>query len=205
MPDENARDRNSRIGTIGADARHSQATNAAASSNPTTSAVSTSELSQPAALPRSRPQTTANAEAATSARPGISRAAIGPKLSRSRVITMTTAISPIGRLIQKIHCHPRPSVMAPPTAGPASTAIPTTPLKMPSARARSSLGKAVLSNAMPSGITNAAPAPCARSEEHTSELQSRLHLVCRLLLEKKKKQTYPFLKLNKKKKKKTTL
>src|SRR2546429_7361705 len=28
-----------------------------------------------------------------------------------------------------------------------------------------------------------------RSEEHTSELQSRLHLVCRLLLEKKKNQT----------------
>src|SRR5436305_15044426 len=33
----------------------------------------------------------------------------------------------------------------------------------------------------------AAPAPCSRSEEHTSELQSRPHLVCRLLLEKKKK------------------
>src|SRR2546422_4638119 len=32
----------------------------------------------------------------------------------------------------------------------------------------------------------ASPA-AARSEEHTSELQSRLHLVCRLLLEKKKK------------------
>src|SRR2546422_11125132 len=29
----------------------------------------------------------------------------------------------------------------------------------------------------------------SRSEEHTSELQSRLHLVCRLLLEKKKKRT----------------
>src|SRR2546422_7170496 len=28
--------------------------------------------------------------------------------------------------------------------------------------------------------------PGRRSEEHTSELQSRLHLVCRLLLEKKK-------------------
>src|SRR5258707_2208335 len=28
---------------------------------------------------------------------------------------------------------------------------------------------------------------CARSEEHTSELQSRQYLVCRLLLEKKKK------------------
>src|ERR1041385_6549935 len=31
----------------------------------------------------------------------------------------------------------------------------------------------------------AAPRPIARSEEHTSELQSRLHPVCRLLLEKK--------------------
>src|SRR3989449_3923063 len=30
-------------------------------------------------------------------------------------------------------------------------------------------------------------APASRSEEHTSELQSRLHLVCRLLLEKKNK------------------
>src|SRR2546422_7734704 len=30
-----------------------------------------------------------------------------------------------------------------------------------------------------------------RSEEHTSELQSRLHLVCRLLLEKKKKMDFP--------------
>src|SRR5205809_7725135 len=28
--------------------------------------------------------------------------------------------------------------------------------------------------------------PVSRNEEHTSELQSRLHLVCRLLLEKKK-------------------
>src|SRR3712207_7627558 len=31
-----------------------------------------------------------------------------------------------------------------------------------------------------------APAPHPRSEEHTSELQSRQYLVCRLLLEKKK-------------------
>src|SRR2546429_3981583 len=31
----------------------------------------------------------------------------------------------------------------------------------------------------------------SRSEEHTSELQSRLHLVCRLLLEKKKKNITP--------------
>src|SRR3712207_7333834 len=37
--------------------------------------------------------------------------------------------------------------------------------------------------------------PCGmprRSEEHTSELQSRQYLVCRLLLEKKKQATHPF-------------
>src|SRR5207244_11410929 len=33
--------------------------------------------------------------------------------------------------------------------------------------------------------------PCCRSEEHTSELQSPDHLVCRLLLEKKKKIKQP--------------
>src|SRR2546422_3527141 len=35
-----------------------------------------------------------------------------------------------------------------------------------------------------------------RSEEHTSELQSRLHLVCRLLLEKKKKNNYQLIQNN---------
>src|SRR2546422_6895475 len=35
-------------------------------------------------------------------------------------------------------------------------------------------------------LSRAAIASGLRSEEHTSELQSRLHLVCRLLLEKKK-------------------
>src|SRR2546429_3912338 len=52
----------------------------------------------------------------------------------------------------------------------------------------------------PEWAIQAAGKPPVRSEEHTSELQSRLHLVCRLLLEKKKKnvsncylltQTYP--------------
>src|SRR2546429_3238129 len=43
------------------------------------------------------------------------------------------------------------------------------------------------------GLVAAAALGHARSEEHTSELQSRLHLVCRLLLEKKKKkQTIPY-------------
>src|SRR2546422_3586472 len=36
------------------------------------------------------------------------------------------------------------------------------------------------------GIRRHSDLAVARSEEHTSELQSRLHLVCRLLLEKKK-------------------
>src|SRR5258705_7133037 len=35
--------------------------------------------------------------------------------------------------------------------------------------------------------TSCAAGPACRSEEHTSELQSLRHLVCRLLLEKKKK------------------
>src|SRR5687768_8236326 len=38
-----------------------------------------------------------------------------------------------------------------------------------------------------SGLSRVLFLPTLRSEEHTSELQSRLHLVCRLLLEKKKK------------------
>src|SRR3989304_9909272 len=37
----------------------------------------------------------------------------------------------------------------------------------------------------PSPCGSAPPMTPSRSEEHTSELQSRLHLVCRLLLEKK--------------------
>src|SRR3989449_4904019 len=37
--------------------------------------------------------------------------------------------------------------------------------------------------------------PGSRSEEHTSELQSRLHLVCRLLLVKKKKKKITYVRL----------
>src|SRR5439155_14183123 len=56
--------------------------------------------------------------------------------------------------------------------------------------------RAVLKSAMPTlssmlVVYVASPAavllPAGRSEEHTSELQSRGHLVCRLLLEKKKR------------------
>src|SRR2546429_4730613 len=48
-------------------------------------------------------------------------------------------------------------------------------------------GPRVLSR--PRRVPPEAPGDRARSEEHTSELQSRLHLVCRLLLEKKKTKT----------------
>src|SRR5690348_18192536 len=40
------------------------------------------------------------------------------------------------------------------------------------------------------GSGRTSPAAPSRSEEHTSELQSPVHLVCRLLLEKKKTKTY---------------
>src|SRR5690242_21333378 len=43
----------------------------------------------------------------------------------------------------------------------------------------------------PSGRSIARRAPGSRSEEHTSELQSHVNLVCRLLLEKKKPNVLP--------------
>src|SRR5687768_18089150 len=51
-----------------------------------------------------------------------------------------------------------------------------------------SLGEALRPDAGFAGECRKSPrriCPWTRSEEHTSELQSRLHLVCRLLLEKK--------------------
>src|SRR6185369_17845018 len=47
-------------------------------------------------------------------------------------------------------------------------------------------------------VVGARPRHSGRSEEHTSELQSHLNLVCRLLLEKKKKQNINLLHLQKK-------
>src|SRR5580698_2831693 len=54
---------------------------------------------------------------------------------------------------------------------------------------RSSTALAPSSPARPAGGRGAIAAS-SRSEEHTSELQSHVHLVCRLLLEKKKKNNY---------------
>src|SRR5215467_10447899 len=55
----------------------------------------------------------------------------------------------------------------------------------------------------PPEIPPAPPRRALRSEEHTSELQSPCNLVCRLLLEKKKKIKISFYSSKKKKKKKT--
>src|SRR3989442_11000709 len=85
---------------------------------------------------------------------------------------------------------------------PRSTLFPYTTLFRSGIRRDAVLG-ASLGNSMPSrfksssGATSASvpggdlyqpgsEPPAGRSEEHTSELQSRPHLVCRLLLEKKK-------------------
>src|SRR3712207_7434094 len=48
------------------------------------------------------------------------------------------------------------------------------------------LVEAVIGGTLLIQVTLAAPGASLRSEEHTSELQSRQYLVCRLLLEKKK-------------------
>src|SRR2546429_6651766 len=52
---------------------------------------------------------------------------------------------------------------------------------------RAVLGEAPHQPALVVGVLEPVAEHVVRSEEHTSELQSRLHLVCRLLLEKKKK------------------
>src|SRR5437588_3201311 len=69
---------------------------------------------------------------------------------------------------------------------PRSTLFPYTTL-FRSALVAVSTGR--LDVAVPAGLVAGACAGFLRSEEHTSELQSHSDLVCRLLLEKKKKKT----------------
>ena len=89
-----------------------------------------------------------------------SRLARVPALAVILVRISGIMITPIGTLSQKIQVQARPWVTAPPTTGPASTAIPVTLLKMPSAQALRSGGKAADSSASASGSISAAPAPC---------------------------------------------
>src|SRR2546422_5884052 len=78
--------------------------------------------------------------------------------------------------------NPAAKSQFPQAGGPSSAAAPT------SMKHRPITGTTRTENAPP--VTKPVPYNSSqvpgRSEEHTSELQSRLHLVCRLLLEKKK-------------------
>ena len=159
MPEEKARDRKNRIGTIGWPARSSQATKPTARRSPPANAATTSGLAQPASFPRMSPQTSPSAAPMTSTTPGTSIAVPGPKLSAMRRRASGMTRQPIGTLSQKIHCQETPSAMTPPSTGPMISASPVTPLKIPSAFPRSSGGNAALNRAIASGITSAAPAP----------------------------------------------
>src|SRR2546429_4590048 len=70
---------------------------------------------------------------------------------------------------------------------PRSTLFPYTTLFRSSCLTHSEIVQAVGPNSRDSSAGVRPLRTKSRSEEHTSELQSRLHLVCRLLLEKKKK------------------
>src|SRR2546422_8491803 len=85
----------------------------------------------------------------------------------------------------RITVHSRSSDCTPRTRGPSTRAGDHVASERNSPAAFSSRARATSSGA--SGPSEISTKICDRSEEHTSELQSRLHLVCRLLLEKKKK------------------
>ena len=160
LPAEKARDAKKRIGSIGSRARSSQTTNSATSSAPAPKLATTSKLPQPARLPRTRPQTSPSTPPVTSVSPGMSSAESGPKLSGMRASASGTSASPSGTLSQKIHCQAMPSVIAPPTTGPAATARPVSEKKTPSAHPRRSGAKAELTSVNASVMISAAPAPC---------------------------------------------
>src|SRR5690349_22153016 len=92
-----------------------------------------------------------------------------PRPPRSTLFPYTT-------LFRSAHRRQRPSGAAP--GGEADRLH-------PAAHADRAAGARILRAGVPAG--------CHRSEEHTSELQSRRDLVCRLLLEKKKKKNNNFM------------
>src|SRR5262245_62992872 len=70
---------------------------------------------------------------------------------------------------------------------PRSTLFPyTTLFRSGRSSRRSTRCPSALSGSSSTGSARSSPIPSSRSEGHTSELQSLRHLVCRLLLEKKK-------------------
>ena len=155
------RERKYDIGTIGYRARRSQATKSTTSSAPPTSPPMTSPLLHPTLGARTAAQVSPNAPSATKMSPARSSCGRGPRLSRIFRAESTATTTPMGTLIQKIHCQEMYWVSAPPTRGPVVAPRPVTPPHMPIAAIRFSGGKASLIRARVSGSTAAAPAPSA--------------------------------------------
>src|SRR5947207_263248 len=156
---ENVRSRKNCIGSIGAGARSSHATNAAVRTAPTASAPPICGEPQPSVFARTRPQTIPNRPLLASARPGRSKRP-GPRLSSSRSSTSGTRAIPIGTFSQKTQCQLMPSTTAPPTSGPKAIARPLIPPQAPRASPRFSAGTDRERTVSVSGITIAPPRPC---------------------------------------------
>ena len=105
---ENVRFLKSRIGSIGAEVRSSQATNPTRSATPAASDPTISGLVQPCWFARTSPHTRPSAPAVTMATPGRSSRIDGPRLSRSRARPIGSTSRPSGTFSQKIHCHEIP-------------------------------------------------------------------------------------------------
>src|SRR5690606_41024599 len=140
----------------------------------------------PPAVPRSAPLSIALQS------PGCSiRATSSQPPSSAPHATSTSAASSSGRTVRRSSTT-RPSVIRPTTGGsPARNRASSASAESPGASsAIRHVGNGWSGYAPPptaeAPLTSSTRYPPARSEEHTSELQSRENLVCRLLLEKKK-------------------
>src|SRR5690625_6149128 len=120
-----------------------------------------------------------------------------------RLIRVSSWLSPLSRLMHSASSTNTngSAVLTAPACSAARAALPptasSTPATTPSITAQNTrwgTGESVLPPAVMLSMTSEPESDevmkntsTSRSEEHTSELQSRGHLVCRLLLEKKKK------------------
>src|SRR5687768_18525589 len=95
---------------------------------------------------------------------------------------MHLALAPLSRSV--VHREALLRLVAPPPSLHAVSLHDALPISRRSPRRRTAPAAGPGREGTRAGSGRAEP---GRSEEHTSELQSRLHLVCRLLLEKKNK------------------
>src|SRR6266478_8450628 len=118
---------------------------------------------------------------------------ISTSLSPSRPCVTMRASEFRGTRSAKRRANVRVTCTLPPGSGGSSTFV-TRPICTPASRT------VAPSISPPTSVNSAVRAYLRRSEEHTSELQSQSNLVCRLLLEKKKKKEEHILKIKNKKK-----